>query len=231
MKASPRATIAVVACVSVLVLSACGGDDDTAVDPATTADTEPPPPTAATADTADSTGTTETTATTSATSTGATTDDAGTADDAVPTTAAATTTTVTEDAEEWRTAIDTAESEAGGTAYELDDQDDDDTWEVDVAVDDRSVEVTVSADGTQVVGTEDDDLDDDDRRALAAATITLADAITTALAEVPGTFDDAELDADDGTFAWEVTIDVAPDDDVDVYVDVTTGTVLRVERD
>ncbi len=235
MKVSPRTTIAVVACVGALVFSACGGDDDTAVDPATSADTEPSPTAATTGDTADPTATTDSPATTATTSTGAaTTDDAAattdTADDAAPTTAAATTTSVTATAEVWQMAIDTAESEAGGSAYELDDQDDDGTWQVDVAVDDRSVEVTVSADGTQVVGTEDDDLDDDDRQALAAATITLADAITTALAEVPGTLDDAEIDADDGTVAWQVTVDVTPDV-ADVYVDVATGAVLRVERD
>lgn len=126
--------------------------------------------------------------------------------------------------------IAVAEDEAGGTAYEIDDQDDDSSWEVDVAVDDRSIEVTVSEDG-QVVGTEEDDLDGDDRDALAAATITIVDAAATALGEVDGTLDDIELDEEDGTFAWEVTIDTADEDDVEVYVDVTTGEVIRVDRD
>lgn len=128
-------------------------------------------------------------------------------------------------------AIATAEQEAGGTAYELDDQDDDGTWEVDVAVGDRSVEVTVSADGSEVVRTDDDGrLDGDDRRALDAATTGLVDAITTALAEVDGTLDDVELDDEGGTFAWEVSIDEQGGGDVEVYVDVTTGKVLRVDR-
>ncbi|GAA1135120.1 PepSY domain-containing protein [Ornithinicoccus hortensis] len=126
--------------------------------------------------------------------------------------------------------IAVAEGEAGGTAYEIDDQDDDGSWEVDVAVGDRSIEVTVSADG-QVVETEEDDLDEDDRDALAAATITIVDAAAAGLDEVDGTLDDIELDEEDGTFAWEVTIDTADDDDVEVYVDVTTGEVIRVDRD
>ncbi len=130
-------------------------------------------------------------------------------------------------------AIATAEAEAGGTAYEIDDQDDDGTWEVDVAVDDRSVEVTVSADGSTVAETEDDDLDEDDRAALDAATITLVDAITTAVTEVDGVLDDAELEEEDGSFFWEVSVDRtsngAGDDDVEVRVDVTTGDVVEVD--
>lgn len=128
------------------------------------------------------------------------------------------------------TAIATAETEAGGIAYEIDDQDDDGTWEVDVAVDDRSVEVTVSADGSTVEGTEEDDLDADDRAALDAASITLQEAIETAIGEVGGVLDDAELDEENGEYAWEVTVDGADsgDDDVEVRVAVT-GEVLSTD--
>ncbi|MGH3588579.1 MAG: hypothetical protein ACRDQ0_19905, partial [Pseudonocardia sp.] len=52
-------------------------------------------------------------------------------------------------------AIATAEKKAGGTAYAIDDPDRDNTWEVDVATGKISVEVEVSADGTEVVGTRD----------------------------------------------------------------------------
>lgn len=126
-------------------------------------------------------------------------------------------------------AIRTAEGEAGGTAYELDDQDDDGSWEIDVAVGNRSVEVTVSADGTQVLELDDDDLDDEDRRGLEAAQLTILDAIGNALAERPGTLDDVELGDERGTFAWEVTIDTESRDDVDVYVEVTNGEIVRVD--
>ncbi|WP_022923088.1 PepSY domain-containing protein [Ornithinimicrobium pekingense] len=129
------------------------------------------------------------------------------------------------------TAVATAEDEAGGTAYEIDDQDDDGSWEVDVAVGDRSVEVTVSEDGLTVVGTEDDDLDDDDRTAVEAAGTTLADAIETAVTEVGGTLDDAELEEEDGAWLWKVTVDGADsgDDDVDVLVDVSSGEVVSTD--
>ncbi|USQ78912.1 hypothetical protein NF556_14935 [Ornithinimicrobium faecis] len=127
-------------------------------------------------------------------------------------------------------AIGTAEAEAGGTAYEIDDQDDDGTWEVDVRVDDRSVEVTVSEDGTQVVETEDDDLDDEDRAALDASTITLAEAIELAVAEAGGVLDDAELEGeDDGQpHHWEVSVDTDEQDDIEVLVGVD-GEILGTD--
>lgn len=128
------------------------------------------------------------------------------------------------------TAIATAEAETGGTAYEIDDLDDDGTWEVDVRVDDHSVEVTLSQDGTEVLETEQDDLDDDDRAALDAATITLSDAIELAVAEVNGVLDDAELEGeDDGRpHHWEVSVDTAERDDVEVLISVT-GEVLGTD--
>lgn len=124
------------------------------------------------------------------------------------------------------TAIGTAEAEAGGTAYEIDDQDADGTWEVDVRVEDRSVEVTVSADGSRVERTEEDDLDDDDRAALDAATITLAEAIELAVSEAGGVLDDAELEGeDDGRpHHWEVTVDTGGTE-TEVLVDVA-GEIL-----
>lgn len=125
-------------------------------------------------------------------------------------------------------AIEAAEEEAGGTAYEIDDQDGDRTWEVDVAVGDRSVEVTLDADGT-VIKTEDDDLDGDDRAGLDAATITLSDAIKLAIGEVGGVLDDAELDEDDGTYYWEVSVDGTDQgDDVEVKVSVT-GEIIEID--
>lgn len=217
MKRSPRRTLVSLFCASALVLSACGDDDDSS-DPSTTADSQAASSTTEPADTTTTEGANDT-------------DDSG-QDDPTTTTSSTPDSTPAVDDTAWRSAIATAEEHAGGTAYELDDQDDNGTWEIDVAVGDRSVEVTVSADGTSVVETEDDDdLDDDDRQALSVATITLEDAILTALAEVPGQLDDAELDDDNGTFAWEITIDVDNDDDVEVYIDVVTGEVLRVERD
>lgn len=126
-------------------------------------------------------------------------------------------------------AIAAAEEASGGVAYEIDDQEDDGSWEVDVAVDDRSVEVTVDANGT-VVRTDDDDLDDDDRAGLAAATITLTEAIELAVAEVGGHLDDAELEEDDGQHYWEVSVDGTDQgDDIEVKVSVT-GQILGIDN-
>lgn len=125
-------------------------------------------------------------------------------------------------------AIRTAEAEAGGEAYEIDDTDDDGTWEVDVRVGDRSVEVTVDPEGTTVLETEDDDLDGEDRAALDAATVTLTEAIEIAIDEAGGVLDDAELETDDGRQAWEVTVDTEEHDDLEVLVSVT-GDVIKVD--
>lgn len=121
--------------------------------------------------------------------------------------------------------VATAEDEAGGTAYEIDDQDEDGTWEVDVAKDGKtSVEVDVSADGSKVVSTDDDDdLDSEDRRALDAAKITVTEAVEAAMEEADGTFDDVELETEDGKHFWEVSLDGPSGDDTEVRVDVQTG--------
>lgn len=128
-------------------------------------------------------------------------------------------------------AIATAEKAENGKAFEIDDEDDDNTWEVDVMVGDRSIEVKVSADGNTVISRDDDDdADNDDRARLDRAQITLAQAIEAALREVPGLLDDAELDDEDNRDVWEVTIDAPDNDDVDVYVSPQDGTIIKVDR-
>ena len=126
-------------------------------------------------------------------------------------------------------AIEAAEKETGGTVYEVDDQDDDGSWEIDVAKGNQSIEVEVDADGRATTD-DDDDLDDDDRAGLDAAEITVGDAIEAALEEVDGTFADAELAEEDGNHHWEVSIDTEDRDEVEVHVDVSDGTAT-VEDD
>lgn len=120
-------------------------------------------------------------------------------------------------------AIDAAENKVGGTAYEIDDQDDDGSWEIDVVKGSKSFEVAVTADGRATTDDESDDLDDDDRAGLKAAKISVGEAIESALKEVDGTFDDAELEEEGGKHFWVVTIDTTDRDDVEVRVDVVTG--------
>lgn len=125
-------------------------------------------------------------------------------------------------------AIAAAEKEAGGTAYEVDDQDGDGTWAVDVAKGATSIEVDVAKGGAASAG-EEGDLDSDDRAGLKAATLDLPEAIAAALKEVDGTFDEAELEEEGGRHSWKISIDVAGDDK-DVLVDVRTGKAT-VEQD
>lgn len=125
-------------------------------------------------------------------------------------------------------AIDLAESETGGTAFEVDDADGD-NWEIYVASESDEIEVLVSPDGTEVLENErEGSLDDEDRAGLDAATITISEAIEIAAEHGTGSIDDVKLDDEDGgIFAWEVTFT----DDVEVYINVADGEILRVETD
>jgi len=103
-------------------------------------------------------------------------------------------------------AITTAESTAGGRAFQL--ETDDGAWEVHVASGDREVEVRVSADGGSVRSSSDRGaLDAEDRAALDAASTTLADAVRIATARgTGGAVEDAELERDDTTARWSVDL-------------------------
>lgn len=125
-------------------------------------------------------------------------------------------------------AIALAEAEAGGTAYEIDRERNRDGWEVAVAVDGIEIEVFVDLTGTEVLGTErEGSIDRDELDALAGATVSLADAIRTAVDETGSVLDEAEIDVDDGLAYWKVELE----DDSEVKVDVATGDVLEVDRD
>lgn len=126
-------------------------------------------------------------------------------------------------------AIQRAEESAEGVAFQLDDQDDG-SWRVEVAVGNAEVEVTVSADGSQVVGTrERGQLDADDAAGVAAATVSMRQAVETALQPGDGMVEEVELDREGTGFEWVVHLD-RRDDDIDVHIDVTTGQVLRTDR-
>lgn len=123
-------------------------------------------------------------------------------------------------------AIDLAEQETGGVAYELDDEDGG-TWDIDIAVGDQDIEVLVSADGTEVLRTRDDGrVSANDLARLEVATVTIQEAIRIAVAEVSRPVEAVDLETENGVVVWEVDLE---GDDVEVYVDVTTGAVVRVE--
>lgn len=126
-------------------------------------------------------------------------------------------------------AIDLAEAQAGGIAFELD-RDDDGAghWEVSVAVGDAEINVYVDLAGAEVLRTESDGtVSREETAALELAQVSMAEAIQIAVDEVDGVVEEVDLDEERGTVAWEVVMT----DDTEVYVDVVTGEVLQVERD
>ena len=126
-------------------------------------------------------------------------------------------------------AIDLAEAQAGGTAFELDrDDDGEGHWEVSVAVGGAEINAYVDLAGTEVLRTESDGtVSREEAAALERAEVSMAEAIRIAVDEVDGIVEEADLDEERGTVAWEVVMA----DDTEVYVDVVTGEVLEVERD
>lgn len=123
------------------------------------------------------------------------------------------------------------EAVTGGQAFEIDRKDGDGGWEVKLAVGDREKEVDVSEDGSEVTPQEgDDQLDQEDRERIAQVQVSLEEAVRTALDEVDGTLDGAQLDTEDGTTVWEVDVDDAEGTSVDVYVNVDNGSVVKVDR-
>ncbi|WP_235734707.1 PepSY domain-containing protein [Nocardioides alcanivorans] len=126
-------------------------------------------------------------------------------------------------------AISAAEEATGGTAYEISEEDG--GWEIDVAVGDRSHEVRLGADGAVISSDDDGNLDRDDREGLAAARISIVDAIEAAVGTEPaGRLDDVSLERERNGHVWEVTFD---DGNVDneIHVDVVTGEVVRTGVD
>jgi uncharacterized membrane protein YkoI len=126
-------------------------------------------------------------------------------------------------------AIELAESETGATAYEIEGQDDDRSWEVELADGTEQLTVLVSGDGASVLSTAGErDVEEGDRAALDAASITLVEAIEAAVAEIGGgaSFDDVSLEGDDSDGeAWQVSFE----DETDVFVSVSDGAILRVD--
>ncbi|WP_191089997.1 PepSY domain-containing protein [Nesterenkonia ebinurensis] len=85
-------------------------------------------------------------------------------------------------------------------------------------------ELEVDSETFDIIDTEDDGIDDDDEQMAQAVEIEIAEALQTAEAESGGEPKDGELDTEDGTVVWEFEMT----NDVEVYVDVATGEVVRV---
>lgn len=126
-----------------------------------------------------------------------------------------------------RQMITLAETSQGGTAIEVE-LEADGTWEVELIVADQSVEVMISADGTQILGSDPPEpLDAGERSAFETAKITLDDALVAGTDEEPGTIDEAELTSRQGQIAYQVEIYGDAGKKI-VYVDAVDGSIVEV---
>lgn len=124
-------------------------------------------------------------------------------------------------------AINLAEQEVGGVAYELDDEDDQSGWKVDVNVDGRDYEVLVNWEGTEVIrSSADGTVDSDDIGKLQVVTLTIQEGIEAAFGEVPGHVVAVDLETENGVVVWEVEFD---DNDRDVYVNAQDGSIVKID--
>lgn len=124
-------------------------------------------------------------------------------------------------------AVQLAESSVPGSkAVELDW--DDGKWKVTVVAGNQETEFEIDADGKNVINREDDDDDSDDAEYVKQVKISIIDASEIALDEVPGEFDSADLDEEDGNVVWKIEID--DPNDVEVYVSAVDGKIIKVDR-
>ena len=117
-----------------------------------------------------------------------------------------------------------------GVIVEMDLDDDDAKWEVDVVVGDDVKEYDVTTGGQVSEGVR-PQIDDDVRRA-GEAQVTAETAISTALqGRTDQTVDEVDLDEEGGTLVWKVELDRENGEDgAEVKIDAKTGDVIEVEE-
>ena len=117
-----------------------------------------------------------------------------------------------------------------GIIVEVDANDDDTTWEVDVVVGEEVKELDVTADGDITETDRESDLEDVQKAK--DAEVTAQQALDTAREGRDGvTLDEMDLDDDNGTLQWEVGFDREDGSDgPEVEIDATSGEVLTVDE-
>mgnify|MGYP002721478847 CR=1 FL=1 len=110
-----------------------------------------------------------------------------------------------------------------GVITELDT--DDSYYEIFVYDGQTEWELEVDRESFEIIDTEDDGIDSDDQEKAEAVEIDIIEALTTAAEEGGAEVEQAELDTEDGTVVWEIELT----NDVEVYVDVTNGEVVKVD--
>lgn len=119
-------------------------------------------------------------------------------------------------------AIDAAEQEyPDGVVTEFDHEGS--YVEVYVVEGDTEWELDIDAETLEVISTDQDSVDSDDRQEVEAIGIDITEALQTAVDESGAQPHDAELDSEGGTVVWEFEMDNGSE----VYVDVATGEVTR----
>ncbi|SHI34090.1 Uncharacterized membrane protein YkoI [Tessaracoccus bendigoensis DSM 12906] len=124
-------------------------------------------------------------------------------------------------------AIEAALAHSPGAVVEIDAERR--AWEVTVIREDGTgVELTIDAQSGEVTRTR------DTRLSLTQSTapqISATEAIGIALGNTPGEVIELDLDTERGTLVWEVLVRAEAGGRVEIYVDATTGEVLKVEVD
>lgn len=101
------------------------------------------------------------------------------------------------------------------------------TWEVGVLAEDGSgVELYIDARSGEVLRQDTLSLDSEQRTAPA---VTAAEAIDIALGAVPGRVTAADLGTERGQVVWEIDV-IGTSGSMELYIDATTGEVLKQER-
>ena len=122
------------------------------------------------------------------------------------------------------------EKHGDGIIVEVDANDDDTTWEVDVVVGEEVKELDVTADGDITETDRESDLEDVQKAK--DAEVTAQQALDTAREGRDGvTLDEMDLEDDNGTLQWEVGFDREDGSDgPEVEIDATSGEVLTVDE-
>ncbi|MDK7870734.1 PepSY domain-containing protein [Micrococcus luteus] len=122
------------------------------------------------------------------------------------------------------------EKHGDGIIVEVDANDDDTTWEVDVVVGEEVKELDVTADGD--ITETDRESDAEDVQKAKDAEVTAQQALDTAREGRDGvTLDKMDLDDDNGTLQWEVGFDREDGSDgPEVEIDARSGEVLKVDE-
>ena len=160
------------------------------------------------------------------------TDDASASSSASSTAAAASSGSGTGQADDPAYAVIDAvlEKHGDGIIVEVDANDDDTTWEVDVVVGEEVKELDVTADGDITETDRESDLEDVQKAK--DAEVTAQQALDTAREGRDGvTLDEMDLEDDNGTLQWEVRFDREDGSDgPEVEIDATSGEVLTVDE-